>query len=77
MAVFALRGAKAPSALPADSADGAGAAAGAAVAPNVALVGRGAEVGRLVSLVDMARQGTGGQAVVLTGGAGPSDRVLL
>ena len=64
LAVFALCGAKAPSALPAGGADGTG--SGVAAAANVALVGRGAEVGRLLSLIDMSRQGTGGQAVVLT-----------
>ena len=66
MPVFALRGSKASVA-----------AADTAAPPSVGLVGRRAEVGRLLSLIEMSRQGTGGQAVVLTGGAGHGKSALV
>ena len=69
MPVFALRGSKADMRTPASAA--------AAAAPSAGLVGRSAEVGRLQSLIEMSRQGTGGQAAVLTGGAGHGKSALV
>ena len=69
MPVFALRGA-----LQLAAADSPQQQAVAGAGCAVELVGRSAEVGRLLSLMSMSRQGTSGQALLLTGGAGHGKR---